>query len=272
MSDRPSTARLVWIQTVYQSKLFWRNPVSAFFTLIFPVMIFVVFSLVFGNERIEYLGISVAQYYAPSLAVFSAVSATYSNLGIVTAYQRDLGILKRIRGTPLPAWIYMAGKIVSATYVAFIGVAVMIGIGIAFYGLELYGRTLAAMLLTFLVGSAAFSALGLLVAALSPSGQAASAITNATLLPLAFFSGIFIVPGEDPPGWLTLVGNVFPLKHFNDAFFAAFDPKRTDTAFEWGSLAYIALWGIVGTILAIRTFRWEPTVEGVTARRKEAKA
>ncbi len=270
MTGRPSTLRLLWVQTVYQSKLFWRNPVSAFFTLAFPVMIFVVFSLVFGNEKIPYLEITVAQYYAPSLAVFAAVSATYTNLAITTSYQRDLGILKRIRGTPLPAWVYMGGKIISATYIAFIGIVIMIGVGVAFYGLNVYGRTMPAAILTFLVGSFAFSALGLFISAVAPSGQAATAVANATLLPLAFFSGIFIIPAEDSPTWLRLVGDFFPLKHFNDAFFAAFDPQRTDAAFEGGHLAYMVLWGVIAAALAIRWFTWEPTVGGSTTRRRRA--
>ena len=265
---RPSTLRLVRIQTGYQWKLFWRNPVAAFFTILFPVMMFLIFTVIFGNERIDELGVTVAQFYAPALGMFAAVSATYTNLGISTAYQRDFGVLKRIRGTPLPPWIYMAGKILSAIAVAFIGVAIMLGLGVALYGLRLDPTTLPALVVSFVVGSAAFSALGLLVAAVAPSGNAASAITNATLLPLAFFSGVFIPPQAETPRWIEFIGDVFPLKHFNEAFFAPFDPRRNDLAFEWGHLAYLALWGLVGGYLAIRWFRWElPQGTGSSRRR-----
>ncbi|MGI9586090.1 MAG: ABC transporter permease, partial [Acidimicrobiia bacterium] len=117
MSDRPSSMRLLMSQAGYQNKIFFRNPTAAFFTLLFPLMIFVVFTLVFGNEEIEELGVTMAQYFAPAMAVFAAVSASYTNIAVTTAYQRDEGILKRVRGTPLPAVVYLGGKILSAVMI-----------------------------------------------------------------------------------------------------------------------------------------------------------
>jgi len=272
VSERRSDLWLLWRQVRYQDLLFRRNPVSAFFTLAFPVLIFVIFSLVFGNERIDYLGITVAQYYAPALAVYAAANATYLNLGITTAYQRDLGILKRVRGTPVPAWLYLAAKMISGAFVALVGVVIMVGLGVVFYGLAVYPQTLPAAFLTLLVGAASFGALGLAIAAVAPSGQGATAIANATLLPLAFFSGIFIAPSESTPRWLVLLGDAFPLKHFNEAFFAAFDPQHTGWAFSWGHLAYVALWGIVGLLFAIRFFRWESPAGGHAGRRRSRRS
>ena len=254
---RPSPFLLLWYQARYEWRIFWRTPISAFFTIFFPLLIFVVFSLVFGNETIDYLGITTAQFYAPSLAVFSAVSATYTNISITTAYQRDEGILKRVRGTPLPSWIFFGGKILSSILIALIGTLIMVGAGILFFGLQLYIETIPILIVTFFFGVATFAALGLLVAALAPTGQAATAIANATLLPLAFVSGVFIIPGEDMPGWLTAVSDFFPLSHFVGPFVAAFTPEATRPAFEWTDLAYLALWGIVAMVLAIRWFRWE---------------
>ncbi|MCB1245820.1 MAG: hypothetical protein KDB69_00980, partial [Acidimicrobiia bacterium] len=100
--SRPSDMRLLLDQVGYQNKIFRRNAVAAFFTIVFPLMFFLIFTTVFGNEEIEHLGVTTAQYFAPALAVFAAVSATYTNLAVGTAYQRDQGILKRVRGTPLP--------------------------------------------------------------------------------------------------------------------------------------------------------------------------
>ncbi len=256
--NRSSPFSLLWHQARYEWRIFWRTPISAFFTIFFPLLIFVVFSLVFGNETIDYLGITTAQFYAPSLAVFSAVSATYTNISITTAYQRDEGILKRVRGTPLPSWIFFGGKILSSILIALIGTLIMVGAGILFFGLQLYIETIPILIVTFFFGVATFAALGLLVAALAPTGQAATAIANATLLPLAFVSGVFIIPGEDMPSWLTAVSDFFPLSHFVEPFVAAFTPEATRPAFEWTDLAYLALWGIVAMVLAIRWFRWEP--------------
>ncbi len=259
---RPSSLSLLWHQARYEWRIFWRTPISAFFTIFFPLLIFVVFSLVFGNERIEYLGITTAQFYAPSLAVFAAVSATYTNISIFTSYQRDEGILKRVRGTPLPSWIFFGGKILSSILIALVGTLIMLGVGVLFFGLQVYPETVPILIVVFFVGVATFAALGLLVAALAPSGQAATAIANATLLPLAFVSGVFIVPGEDMPGWLTAVSDFFPLSHFVEPFVAAFTPEATRADFEWQDLAYLALWGVVALILAIRWFKWEPPTGG----------
>jgi len=259
---RPSPLSLLWHQARYEWRIFWRTPISAFFTIFFPLLIFVVFSLVFGNERIEYLGITTAQFYAPSLAVFAAVSATYTNISIFTSYQRDEGILKRVRGTPLPSWIFFGGKILASILIALIGTLIMLGVGVLFFGLQVYPETVPILIVVFFVGVATFAALGLLVAAVAPSGQAATAIANATLLPLAFVSGVFIVPGEDMPGWLTAVSGFFPLSHFVEPFVAAFTPATTRADFEWQDLAYLALWGAVALILAIRWFKWEPPTSG----------
>ncbi|MGB9359097.1 MAG: ABC transporter permease [Acidimicrobiia bacterium] len=259
---RPSSLSLLWHQARYEWRIFWRTPISAFFTIFFPLLIFVVFSLAFGNETIDYLGITTAQFYAPSLAVFSAVSATYTNISITTAYQRDEGILKRVRGTPLPPWIFFGGKILSSILIALIGTLIMIDAGILFFGLQVYVETIPILIVTFFIGVATFAALGLLVAALAPTGQAATAIANATLLPLAFVSGVFIIPGEDMPSWLTAVSDFFPLSHFAAPFVAAFTPEVSRPPFEWTDLAYLALWGIVAMALAIRWFRWEPSSGG----------
>ncbi|MEZ5174870.1 MAG: ABC transporter permease [Acidimicrobiia bacterium] len=272
MATKRSMMALLRGQTAYQNKIFFRDPTSAFFTLFFPLMIFVMFALIFGNDEIEYLGVTTAQYYAPAMAVFAAVSATYTNLAVTTAYQRDEGILKRIKGTPLPPVVYMGGKIVSAVMIAVISVLIMMAIGVVFYGVEVYARTLPSAVLTFLVGVGCFAALGLMVAALVSTGASATAVANATLLPLAFLSGVFIPPAEDAPAWLDLVANIFPLKHFVEPFTAAFNPQSTGTGFDWLSLGYMALWGIAAIIVAVRFFKWEASPGRSRGRRRAGRA
>ena len=270
MADRPSTVSLLWSQTRYQNKIFFRNPTAAFFTLLFPLLIFVVFTTVFGNDDIGD-GLKLAQYFAPAMAVFAAVSASYTNIAVGTAYQRDEGILKRIRGTPVPAAVYLGGKIISAVIVAAVSVTVMLAIGVAFYGVQIYARTLPAATVTFFIGVGCFAALGLLVAGLVNSGEAATAITNATLLPLAFISGIFIIPSDDAPAWLETVANIFPLVHFVEPFTAAFDPNTTDAAWYILDLLYMVLWGVVALVLGIRFFKWESTAGGGRRSRRKQK-
>jgi ABC-2 type transport system permease protein len=269
MSDRPPNLRLLSDQTNYQNKIFFRSPVAAFFTLIFPLFIFMVFSLIFGNEYIPELGVSLAQYFGPAMAVFAAVSATYTNIASVTAYQRDEGILKRVRGVPLPASLYHGGKIMSATLVAVIAVVVMMTVGALFYNLQIYGETLPAAIVTFFIGVGCFASLGLLVAGLVNSGEAATAVTNATLLPLAFVSGVFLVPSDQAPEWLDAVANFFPLKHFVVPFTDAFNPTHVGSPWQWDHLAYMALWGVLALVFGIRFFKWETVSSpGRKAKRK----
>jgi len=258
---------LVLRQIRYQNKIFWRTPVAAFFTIGFPLMFLVLFTAIFGNDEISSLGVTTAQFYAPALAVFGAASATYTNLAVTTAIARDNGILKKIRGTPLPPSAYIAGRVGSAVFIALIAVVIMMGVGVIVYAVEIIGATLGAAFVTFVVGAAAFAALGLMVAALVPNGDSAPAVANATLLPLAFVSDIFIVT-EDSPGWMEALGNFFPLKHFATAFGDAFDPTLTGSGFSWSGgdneyaiglhLAVIAAWGIGGALVAVRFFTWEP--------------
>lgn len=278
MSERTSNPQLVWQQIRYQNKIFWRTPISAFFTIVFPLMFLFVFVTLFGNDTIGELGVTTAQFYAPALAVFGAVSATYTNLAIGTAISRDEGILKRVRGTPLPPWIYMAGRVGSAVWIAFIAVFLMLAVGVVLYGVELYVESLPALLVAFVIGVSCFAALGLLVAALAPSGEASPAIANATLLPLAFISDIFIVPSDNSPSWLATLGSIFPLKHFAVAFSDAFSPIEKAARdgwldhFHWKEYGIMALWLVGGVILAIRFFTWEPRGgERKRSSRKRAK-
>jgi ABC-2 type transport system permease protein len=264
MTDRPSNPSLVWGQIRYQNRIFWRTPISAFFTLVFPLMFLIVFGLVLGNEEIEETGLKVAQFYAPALAVFGAVSATYTNLAISTAIARDEGILKRVRGTPLPPWCYIAGRVGSAIYMAAISVAVMLVAGVAFYGLKIYGEAVPSLIVTFLVGVGTFAVLGLLLAALAPSGDSTPALANATLLPLAFFSDIFIVTGPDTPAWIIRFADFFPLRHFATAFIDGFEPIFVSQHngwldfVHWPDLGVMLLWLVIGGVLTVRNFTWEP--------------
>ncbi|MCJ7725523.1 MAG: ABC transporter permease, partial [Acidimicrobiia bacterium] len=169
MSSRPSLLRLTAAQVRYQNKVFWRTPISAVFTLAFPLMFLVLFNLLFEGT-IEVAGrrpLSIVQFYAPSLAVFAAASATYTNLAVGTAVARDAGILKRFRGTPLPPWSYLAGRVGSAMWIAALAVVTMVGVGMAAYGLEIQATSLPAALVTFAVGVACFAALGVAVAGIA---------------------------------------------------------------------------------------------------------
>jgi len=90
-----------------------------------------------------------------------------------------------------------------------------------------------------------------------PTEDAAPAVTNATVLPLYFLSGVFIPQDELPNGVLDF-SDIFPIRHFFEAMFTAWDPHTTGSGFEWGHLAVVAAWGLFGLVIAVRFFRWEP--------------
>lgn len=270
-SGSPSVGQLLWQQFRYQNKVFWRTPIAAFFTIVFPLMLLLLFTAIFGNEKIDYLGITTAQFFTPGLAVFAAVSASYTNLAIGTSIARDSGILKRVRGTPIPPWVYIGGRVISAVWLASIAIVLMMGVGVAFFGVVVFSRTLPAVIITFIVGVACFASLGMLVAAVSANGDTVPAITNATLLPVAFISGIFI-PVESPPAWMEFLGNLFPLKAFAVAFRDGFDPTRSGMQFHWVELGSMLVWGVVSGLLAARFFKWEPSRSSRRTSRRASRA
>lgn len=271
MNPYPSTLRLVATQIRYQLVTFWRIPVAMFFTLGLPLIMLLLFNALFGNATIETPdgNWSARQFYTGGLAAFTAASATFTNLANMVPIRRDEGVLQRWRGTPLPTWIYIAGFIGSAIVIAFVGVTLMLTVGVALYDLEIDAAKMPAAFVTFLIGVASFAALGMALASLIRTATSASAAANAIILPLAFVSNIFIRLDDEPPRWLELAGDIFPLKPFAEAFQACFTPFVEAPAFEWGNLAFIAAWGVVGMIVALRRFTWEPS--GSTARGRRAR-
>lgn len=265
MSAYPSTGRLVLTQTRYQFLTFTRSPVGMFFTIGLPTIMLVLFNSLFGDGSVDTAAgsWSVQQFYTGGLAAFTAVSATYTNLVNVVPIRRDEGILKRWRSTPIPTLAYLGGWVLSALSIAVLGVLIQLTIGVVAYDLTIDAAKVPAMLVTFAVGVAAFALLGLAVAGLVPNADSAPAVANATILPLAFVSDVFI-PLDDPPRWLDVVGDIFPLKPFVNSFQDTLNPLVESPGFGWGRLAYVAAWGAAGALIAVRTFTWEPSTRGAT--------
>ena len=164
-------------------------------------MFLVLFTALFGNEEIAALGVTTAQFYAPALAVFGAASATYTNLSITTAISRDEGILKKVRGTPLPPSLYIAGRVGSAVWIALIAVIIMMTVGAVVYGVDVRGATFAAAALSFVLGAAAFAAVGLMVAALVPNGTARRRLPRPPSCRLPSFLTCSSLRKTLRPGW-----------------------------------------------------------------------
>ncbi|MEO0495481.1 MAG: ABC transporter permease [Actinomycetota bacterium] len=252
-----------------ENRLFWRTPIGAFFTIGLPLVMLVLFVALFGNDPIgtSYGEIATAQFYAAGLGVFAAASATYTNIAINLTMRRDDGVLKRVRGTPIPPWVFLAGSILSGMWIAAFATTLMVVVGIVAYGVEVELAQLPAMVLAFVAGTACFATLGVALASIAKTASAAPAIANATILPLGFMSNVF-VPLDDPPAWLTLVGDIFPLKPFAVAFAEAMSPFTEAPAFEWDRIAVMAGWTVLGAIVAWKRFRWEPVPGASRGRRR----
>ncbi|MBN8868550.1 MAG: ABC transporter permease [Solirubrobacterales bacterium] len=242
----------------FAQKVFWRNPASVFFTALLPVLFLLIFATIFGDQHIDELGgLKVTTYYIPAIVTLAVISATMVNLAMNVTIAREAGLLKRGRGTPLPPWVFIAGRIGNAIVISAVMVVVVTLIGKLLYDAPIPWERIPAVIVTLVVGAASFCCLGLAMTVIIPSREAASAITNAITLPLYFLSGIFIPESEIPDGVLSFA-NHFPVRDFFQAFFSAYSPNTVGSGFEWGELAVVAIWGLAGFLIALRYFRWTP--------------
>jgi ABC-2 type transport system permease protein len=253
--------RLALRQVWYINLAFVRNPASLFFTLIFPLMFLVIFTVIFGNGKVEVAPgqiVRVSTFYVPAISAFSVITACYTNIAISLSFSRDSGALKRIHGSPLPVWSYMAARVLHSVVIAILLVGICAAFGAIFYGATLPTTTLPAFALTLVIGSAVFCALGVAVTAAIPNADAAPAVVNGTILPLLFVSNVFI-PLQNPPMWLDIVGKIFPVRHFADALIGSYF-QLSGSGLHTNDLLVLGAWGIAGVVISARFFQWEPRV------------
>jgi ABC-2 type transport system permease protein len=254
-----SPVRLALDQLVLEQKRFWRNPASAIFTVAFPIFFLVIFGSLNANDRLKQLGnINFNQFFTPNIVAFGLMSACLVNLGINLPFRRDTGLLKRMRGTPLPIPSFVFGLLANAFLVSAILTVVVMTFGAVVYNVVFPLSHLPDLVLVLVVGAASFSALGIAIASLVPNADAGPAIVNAIFFPLVFLSGTFFPVG--PGSVLAKIGSFFPVRPFLQAIFATFDPLEVGSRLHWGNLAVVAAWGVVASIVAVRRFRWEPRV------------
>ena len=255
-------ARLALTQLRYDQKGFWRNPSYVFFTVIQPVIFLVIFVSVFGNDTTLVNGhlIKRSTYYVPGILTMAIVSATFFNLTISLTRLRERGILKRVRSTPLPPWMFLAGRVGSCIVVSVLLVVLLIGIGRIGYGVTVPWHALPGIALSLLFGAASFCCLAFALTSVVTSEDAAAPMANAIVLPLLFISGIFI-PNSEIPASMQAVADLFPIKHLFEALLRCFDPSLSGSAIAPGQLAIVAAWGLAGLVFALRRFVWTPRAE-----------
>ena len=237
---------LAWQQFRFERRMFWRNPSAAFFNFLLPLLLLVLIATAFAGDRDE------LDVLVPGVAGMGVLATTFTALAFNLTLLREEGVLKRIRGTPMPPGAYLAGLIGSAALNALLQVALVVTIGNLAYGVELPAHPL--LLATFtLLGVVCFASLGIAFSHVIPNEDAAPAYTNAVFLPLLFISGVFYSADELPEA-LKVIAEALPLKHLIDGLSAAIVGGTGDAA---AAAAVVGAWAVCGIVLAVRFFRWE---------------
>jgi len=233
-----------------QQRLYWRSREAAFFTFVMPIIFLLLLGSVYGNDDID--GIKGSTYLLAGLIGYGVVATAFAGLAITIVIRRESGVLKRVRGTPLPTWIYLAAVIGSTLLVLALESVVLIAIGQALGA----GRPASpfGLALAILVGAIVFAALGLALTGAVRSDEGSSALVNAVYLPMVFISGVFFSV-DSLPSFLQAIADVSPLTYLldlvRDLYIDGGNPSPTD-------LAVLAAWGVAGLVIALRVFRWEP--------------
>ena len=241
-----------------ENRAFWRNPAAAFFTFAFPLIFMVVFNVLFGGNSPPGAVYTASHFFTPAIVALSIITACYTNIAMTITSARDEGILKRVRGTPLPAWVYLAGRIGQAVLVSVLLVAIVSAFGRIAYGVDFPLGRLPYLLAVLVLGAATFCALGVAISGFIPNADASPAIVNASILPLLFISNVFAQVGDNFPVWLDTLSKVFPIRHFADLLHRAWDPRIADPGFDPVPWAVLTAWLVVGVVVAGRFFTWEP--------------
>lgn len=260
ITQPPSPSRsLGWTDALRRIRLeqlsFWRHRQQAFWSFVMPVVLLVLLGET-DSHRL-YNGVPVINWMVPGLLTFGLVAAIYNNLAVTITTQREAGILKRLRATPLSPRTYIVGQLGSGFVVGACLTAIFLVAAKSLFGISMPLRHAPAFAVTVLLAAGCFSALGLAVTAVIRSAESASPVVTATYLPLALVSGIFY-PGQSGPAWLQSVTRALPLRALTEALQACFS-HSPGLAFRPVQLAAVAGWALAGAVCAGRYFRWSPT-------------
>ncbi len=242
-----SDATLAWRQYRLERKMFWRNPTAAFFSFVLPLIFLFLFGAVFSGNQAN-LNVLV-----PGIAGLSVMATTFNALATQMTFLREQGVLKRVRGTPLPGTSYLSGIIGSAATNAVIQILIIIVAGKLFFGLG-WPKDWAELAVFTVLGVACFAAMGVAFSHVIPNFEAAPAYTNLVFLPMIFISGVFF-DVDNVPTFLRDIANALPLVHVINGISAALVTGAPLTD-HLSDLAVVAVWTLACVILAVRGFSW----------------
>ena len=253
MNDLALTTR----QVAYEQRAFWRNRTRAFFSFGMPIMLLFIFGSLNSGGRIPELGnIPYITFFLPGILAYGIIITQFMNMTGGLSIQRDNGLLKRMRGTPLPGWAYVGGRVGSTAAISIVMTVVMLVLGRVCFDVHLRAEAVPAVVVTVLLGAATFAALGIAAVSLIPNAEAAPVVANVLILPLSFISGIWY-PLTGAPQWLVDVAKIFPVERLASALHVAFDPLNHGSAWSGNDLLWLGIWLVVGVRLAMRFWQRE---------------
>ena len=241
---------------------FVRDREAAFFTLILPVLLLVVFGSAFGGDVAP--GVSFSQYFLAGMVGSGVVYTAFQNLAIAIPQERDDGTLKRLRGTPMPTTAYFVGKVGLVLVVYVVQVALLLALGVLLFGVNLPSSPTDWWTFAWvsLLGLVCCTLLGIAFSGLIRNGRGASALISPVVLVLQFTSGVFFQYHE-LPSWMQQLAALFPLKWLCQGMRSVFLPDSFQSqelagAWELDRVAMVlALWSVAAVALALRAFRWQ---------------
>jgi ABC-2 type transport system permease protein len=238
----------VWRQYRLERRMFWRNPSAAFFGFLLPLLLLAIFGAVFSSRQAD------LDVIVPGIAGLSLMSATFISLAYNLTTLRERGILKRLRGTPLPSSVYLAGLAGNAVANAVLQLALVIVAGHVAFGVA-WPTEWGSLLVFAALGVICFASLGVALSHAIPNPESAPAYVNAVFLPQILIAGVFY-DEKDAPQFIRDIAEALPLKHLVDGLSGAM-VKGEGLGDHLTALLVLAAWTAVGVAIAVRGFSWE---------------
>jgi ABC-2 type transport system permease protein len=218
-------------------------------------MFLVIFGSLYSGQHLHSRGgIPYDDFFVPGILAYGIIATTYVNMAISTAILRDEGVLKRMQGTPLPRWAYVAARIGSTVVIVGMMTVLTLALGAVAYGVHVRASTLLGLIVMLVLGTVAFTALGIGVTRFIPTAESAPVFVNLSILPLTFISSIWF-PTDGMPSWLQTIAKVFPIRPLADGLQYAFDPRTTGAGLKGEDIRTLLIWSVVGIVLMIRFLR-----------------
>ena len=249
--------RLALGQIRYQLLLLVRNPLGFFLALVVPLLLVLCLNLLTPGSVTADNGVPYAEFLTPAIGTFCLLNACYVNTitGLVLA--REQGILKRLRGTPLPMWTYLFGRLGSAFVTGATALAVLVAVGVAFFGVTIDSATIGYVAGVASLAMCCFFLLGVAVSTLVPSAETALPVAYGTMLPLAFISDVFFSSAHAPQ-WLHDLASALPVAPVARAMEDTFRPDTHGWPMSGGAMLVMLGWALGSAVTAALLFRWSP--------------